>query len=136
MKNPPEKKVARTQSANRPQVYEHIEFVDFMKANDFDFLIRSQTLCPNGYRTDFENKCLTIYSASKHHCVSQNNEAAVALIDSSDYSIRFVRFGGQHSDSGAGINNASTNNPINGRTQANNAKANNANNEITIRYKQ
>ena len=69
-------------------------------------MIRSRTPCTNGFKVDFYNQCLTVYSCSNYHhqyqsSISRNStisnndnskvQAAVALIDNSNYSIRFIR---------------------------------------------
>lgn len=79
---------------SKKNTFDQKEFNDFMKINDFDFLIRSKTVCPNGFRLDFDNRCITVYSSSNTR--NANNEPAVAMIDDTDLSIRFIRFESAH----------------------------------------
>lgn len=73
----------------RKNAYDQKEFHHFMADNKLSFLIRSNTICPEGFRTDFNDECLTIYSSISNRF---DNKPAVALIDKTNLNIRFIRF--------------------------------------------
>lgn len=70
--------------------FDQNEFLDFMKVNDLSYLIRSASVCKMGFQIKFTCQCLTVFSCSNFY--SRGNEGAVALIDSTAYSIRFIRY--------------------------------------------
>lgn len=69
--------------------FDQNEFLDFMKVNDLSYLIRSASICKMGFQIKFSRQCLTVFSSSNFY---RENEGAVALIDSTSYSIRFIRY--------------------------------------------
>lgn len=77
-------------------MYDKGEFDDFLHSNGLAFVIRSHSICETGYKLTFDRKCVTIFSCA--HFNKTHNGAAVALIDSSNGTIRFVRFDMPKSD--------------------------------------
>ncbi len=60
-----------------------------MKVNDLSYLIRSASVCKMGFKLKFSRQCLTVFSCSNFY---RDNDGAVALIDSTSLSIRFIRY--------------------------------------------
>ena len=71
----------------RDKTYDAVEFAGFMEANDLAYLIRSGSVCQNGFKISYQN-CVSIFSCSNH--AKRNNQAAVALIDGSNHSVRVI----------------------------------------------
>lgn len=59
----------------------------FLRKNGLTHIIRSKEMVPNGYKLEFNGKCITIFSCS-HYCQA-NNTAACVFIDNER--IRIVR---------------------------------------------
>lgn len=75
---------------DRHETFDQQEFAEFTRAAGLDFVIRSHSPCAYGYKLNFENRCLTVFSCTNFNKLS--NQAAVALIDASNQSVRLVRF--------------------------------------------
>lgn len=62
------------------------EVEKFLKANKFDFMVRSHQLVQEGYEWKFQNKLLTIWSAP-NYMYRSGNKAAVLKVDGQSLSI-------------------------------------------------
>ncbi|KAI2803038.1 hypothetical protein BLOT_007161 [Blomia tropicalis] len=70
--------------------FDENELKQLLSSNGLTYLIRSNTPCALGFRIEYDQQCLTVFSCSNY--ADRHNQAAVLLVDHSNCLLRFMRY--------------------------------------------
>ena len=72
------------------ETFDERTFDEFMALNKLCYMIRGSSVCKHGFKINFKNRCLSVFSCS--HLGQYKNDAAVLLVGRQSSSLRFATF--------------------------------------------